>query len=114
MRTAARSGEVRKATGDEVDLDGATWTVPDGRMKANREHRVPLSKPSRNSPPPALRTGPRYLSIFPPDPGRRQGRRAKESVRWRQAPLQLLASGSERVTMRCNRLAREPDPGRWR
>ena len=42
--TAARSGEVRKATWDEFDLDGATWTVPAERMKANREHRVPLSK----------------------------------------------------------------------
>ena len=42
--TAARSGEVRKATWDEIDLDGATWTVPAIRMKANREHRVPLSK----------------------------------------------------------------------
>ena len=42
--TAARSGEVRKATWDEMDLDGATWTVPDERMKANREHRVPLSR----------------------------------------------------------------------
>ena len=42
--TAARSGEVRKATWDEIDLGGATWTVPAERMKANREHRVPLSK----------------------------------------------------------------------
>ena len=42
--TAARSGEVRKATWDGIDLDGATWTVPAERMKANREHRVPLSK----------------------------------------------------------------------
>ena len=42
--TAARSGEVRKATWDEIDLDGATWTVPAEHMKGNREHRVPLSK----------------------------------------------------------------------
>ena len=42
--TAARSGEVRKAMWDEIDLDSATWTVPAERMKANREHRVPLSK----------------------------------------------------------------------
>ena len=41
--TAARSAEVRKATWDEMDIDGATWTVPAERMKANREHRVPLS-----------------------------------------------------------------------
>ena len=41
--TAARSSEVRKATWDEIDTDAAVWTVPAGRMKANREHRVPLS-----------------------------------------------------------------------
>ena len=41
--TAARSGEVRKATWDEIDLGGAVWTLPAERMKANREHRVPLS-----------------------------------------------------------------------
>ena len=41
--TAARSGEVRGATWDEVDLEAAVWTVPEGRIKAGREHRVPLS-----------------------------------------------------------------------
>ena len=41
--TAARSAEVRKATWDEIDLETATWTVPAERMKAHREHRVPLS-----------------------------------------------------------------------
>ena len=41
--TAARSSEVRKATWDEIDTDAAVWTVPAGRMKTNREHRVPLS-----------------------------------------------------------------------
>ena len=40
--TAARSGEVRLATWDEIDLDAATWTVPASRMKAKRDHRVPL------------------------------------------------------------------------
>jgi integrase len=41
--TAARSGEVRAMTWDEVDLDTLVWTVPAERMKANTEHRVPLS-----------------------------------------------------------------------
>ena len=41
--TAARSAEVRKASWQEIDLNGATWTVPAARMKARREHRVPLS-----------------------------------------------------------------------
>ena len=42
--TAARSGEARGARWDEVDTDARTWTVPPSRMKANREHRVPLSQ----------------------------------------------------------------------
>ena len=42
--TAARSGEVLGARWGEFDLDGAIWTVPAGRMKGGREHRVPLSK----------------------------------------------------------------------
>ena len=41
--TAARSGEVLGARWDEFDLGGAIWTVPADRMKAGREHRVPLS-----------------------------------------------------------------------
>lgn len=41
--TAARSGEVRGAVWGEFDLDSALWTVPAERMKAKKEHRVPLS-----------------------------------------------------------------------
>ena len=41
--TAARSGEVRLATRDEMDLDAGVWTIPAARMKAKRDHRVPLS-----------------------------------------------------------------------
>jgi integrase len=41
--TAARSGEVRGATWDEIDFQVALWTVPAARMKAGRLHRVPLS-----------------------------------------------------------------------
>lgn len=41
--TAARSGEVRGMAWSEVDLEAAVWTVPADRMKAGREHRVPLS-----------------------------------------------------------------------
>ncbi|WP_428417582.1 tyrosine-type recombinase/integrase [Methylibium sp.] len=44
--TAARSGEVRGAAWSEIDLEGATWTIPASRMKAHQEHRVPLSKPA--------------------------------------------------------------------
>ena len=41
--TATRSGEVRGASWSEFDVDAATWTIPDERMKGGREHRVPLS-----------------------------------------------------------------------
>jgi integrase len=41
--TVARSGEVRGATWAEFDLPGATWTIPADRMKAKKEHRIPLS-----------------------------------------------------------------------
>lgn len=41
--TAARTGEVIGATWGEIDLPAALWTVPASRMKAEREHRVPLS-----------------------------------------------------------------------
>jgi len=41
--TAARSGEVRGARWSEVDFGSKVWTVPASRMKAGREHRVPLS-----------------------------------------------------------------------
>lgn len=41
--TAARSGEVRLMTWGELDLAAATWTIPAERMKAGREHVVPLS-----------------------------------------------------------------------
>ncbi len=41
--TAARSGETRGATWAEIDLDTKLWTIPAERMKAGKEHRVPLT-----------------------------------------------------------------------
>jgi integrase len=43
VQTAARSGEVRGATWDEIDRHAKLWTIPASRMKAGKEHRVPLS-----------------------------------------------------------------------
>jgi len=40
--TAARTSEVLGATWSEIDLDARLWTIPAERMKAGREHRVPL------------------------------------------------------------------------
>ena len=42
--TATRTGEVRGATWSEIDLVERVWTIPAERMKAGREHRVPLSE----------------------------------------------------------------------
>ncbi len=42
--TAARSGETRGATWAEIDLDAKVWTIPANRMKAGKEHRVPLTQ----------------------------------------------------------------------
>ena len=44
--TAVRSHEVRGAQWSEIDMDARTWTIPAERMKAGKEHRVPLSDSS--------------------------------------------------------------------
>jgi integrase len=41
--TATRTGETIGARWSEIDLEAGVWTVPAARMKAAREHRVPLS-----------------------------------------------------------------------
>jgi integrase len=46
--TAARTGEVIGAQWDEVDINAAVWTIAPERMKAGREHRVPLTRASIN------------------------------------------------------------------
>jgi integrase len=44
--TATRTAEVIGATWTEIDFDLAVWTIPAERMKARKEHRVPLSRPA--------------------------------------------------------------------
>jgi integrase len=41
--TASRSGEIRGATWDEIDLEAGLWIIPAERMKMGCEHRVPLT-----------------------------------------------------------------------
>ena len=41
--TATRKGEVLEAQWSEIDMEARTWSIPGSRMKAGREHRVPLS-----------------------------------------------------------------------
>ena len=60
--TAARSGEVRAARWSEIDEEATTWTVPADRMKAGREHRVPLSRAAM-----AILSEARALSDCAPD-----------------------------------------------
>lgn len=67
---ASRSGEVRGMTFGEVDFDRRLWTIPADRMKAEREHVVPLSdaavailQAQRASPPVDGHDGPDY--VFP-------------------------------------------------
>lgn len=62
--TAARSGEVREATWNEIDLDGAMWIIPAKRMKAGSEHRVALSSHAMT----LLRSAPKFAGtdlVFP-------------------------------------------------
>lgn len=42
--TAARSGEVRGMVWEEINMEDAMWIIPGSRMKAGKEHRVPLSR----------------------------------------------------------------------
>jgi len=42
--TATRTGEVVGARWEEIDTDVKTWTIPAARIKAGREHRIPLSQ----------------------------------------------------------------------
>ena len=41
--TATRSGEIRGAQWDEIDIENRAWIIPGERMKTGREHRIPLS-----------------------------------------------------------------------
>jgi len=41
--TAGRTGEIVRAAWQEIDLEGGMWVIPASRMKAGKEHRVPLS-----------------------------------------------------------------------
>jgi integrase len=68
--TAARSGETVGAAWSEIDLEKKVWTIPRTRMKAGREHRVPLSEP-------ALRIIELMVAVRESDfvfPGQRRGR----------------------------------------
>ena len=62
--TATRSGEVRSARWSEINLQSKVWVIPAERMKAGKEHRIPLSDSAIN----LLATLPRFPGnqlVFP-------------------------------------------------
>jgi integrase len=67
--TATRPGEAAGAQWSEFDLDAAMWTVPADRMKAGKEHRIPLSAPALALLK-ALPRAPKATHIFPGVKGR--------------------------------------------
>ena len=48
IMTATRNNEVREAMWHEIDIDSGVWTIPEERMKADKEHRVPLTQECLN------------------------------------------------------------------
>ncbi len=68
--TACRSGEVRGALWDEIDLASATWTIPASRMKSARAHRVPLPEQALQLLAEASRYRDRSGLVFPSPTGR--------------------------------------------
>jgi integrase len=86
--TAARSGEARAATWDEIDVAAAIWIIPPARMKAGREHRVPLSDRALEVLADAKKLGFGEL-VFP---GERPHRPVSEGT-WRQLLHRMNVSG---------------------
>ncbi len=68
--TAARSGEVRHATWEEMNPERGAWVISAGRMKAGREHRVPLANRALTILEEAQLPGSRAGLVFPAPSGR--------------------------------------------
>lgn len=68
--TAVRTNEALQAEWSEFDLDTAIWTIPAARMKAARQHRVPLSSAAIQ----LLRSQPRFLGNSYVFPGAKRGK----------------------------------------
>ncbi|MDA1101494.1 MAG: integrase arm-type DNA-binding domain-containing protein [Proteobacteria bacterium] len=76
--TAARSGEVRGVTWDEIDMDQAIWTIPEERTKSGRPHRIPLSSEAL-----AVLNSMKAIQVDGEEhvfPGRRPGRQMSENT----------------------------------
>jgi integrase len=96
--TATRSGEVRGATWAEIDLEKAVWTIPADRMKAGREHRVPLAADSVA----LLRAQPRFAEtefVFPAARGGALSDMALSAVMRRMHETKLATDAKARVAL---------------
>ena len=64
--TGVRSGELRKATSDQIDMKNRKWRIPKANMKNNQDHEVPLSDiPIAVLKDTLARTGPNSKWVFP-------------------------------------------------
>ena len=98
--TAARSAEVRGATWDEIDLGAAVWTIRAQRMKAAREHRVPLSDRALAVLDEARRELPQAGDlVFPPQKGLMQGHHPAPHNPERRALVASATSSPQSCTM---------------
>ena len=97
--TSARSGEIRGARWSEIDLENGVWTVPGARMKAKKDHRVPLTAKAL-----AALDAARWLDPDLGFPGQRRGLAMYDSKR--TAALRRLAPPLRRA-----RLHRAGDTG---
>jgi integrase len=108
--TACRSGEVRGASWSEVDFARGTWTIPAARMKAKREHRIPLS-PSALA---LLHDLPRIEGsplLFPAIRGGQLSDMTLSAVMRRQHEAKL---GADRAQAEATGKALSEDEGGWR
>ncbi len=78
--TATRSGEVREAVWTEIDRNQGVWTIPAGRMKGYREHRVPLTRPALEILREAKVLGRGNRLVFPRVSGKPLGRTAMSEL----------------------------------
>ena len=78
--TATRSGEVRGAAWKEIDREAGVWTVPAGRTKGNREHRVPLCRRALEILEEARRLGRGSPLVFPSVGGKPIGNTAMSEL----------------------------------
>ena len=85
-----RSGDVRLTTWDEIDAAGSVWTISAARMKAKREHRVPLCCRALEIPDAARTLGDGDRLVFPMRSGlpipRRRSRRCSSATRLPPCP----------------------------